>query len=95
MANDYAADQNCELTVINDRKTWYKREYAIGLQTESKLKPDFDRVIRQLKNDGTIDRLKRRYWKTKCMSGAVAAKLDIITTLSLVVSALISYILFN
>ncbi|XP_054160574.1 glutamate receptor ionotropic, kainate 4-like [Oppia nitens] len=95
VANEYAADQNCELTIIHDKKNYYSRQYAIGLQKGSPFKPEFDRAIKQLKSDGTVDKLKRRYWKTKCLSGAVTAKLDIITTISLIASALISYILFN
>ncbi|CAG2170473.1 unnamed protein product, partial [Oppiella nova] len=99
VANEYAMDQNCELTAIEDKQEINRREYAIGLQKGSPYKSDIDRAIQQLRNDGTLNRLKRKYWRTKCLTNSdmmsVNAKLDAITSLSLIASALISYILFN
>jgi len=94
--NEYTADQNCELTVIRSNPAnKYLREYGVGLQKQSLWKHDIDRAINQLTNDGTLKKLKSKYWKTKCMSAAITAKLDLITTISLVASALISFVLFN
>ncbi|CAG2118249.1 unnamed protein product [Medioppia subpectinata] len=95
VANEYAMDQYCELTAIDDKKENYHREYALGLQKGSAHKADIDRAIKQLKNDGTLDKLKRKYWRRGCLSGSVMVKLDAITSFSLIASALISYILFN
>ncbi|CAG2166951.1 unnamed protein product [Oppiella nova] len=98
-ANEYQMGSNCDLTVIHHKQEYYPIEYAIGLQKGSPYKMDIDRAIRQLKNDGTVDRLKRKYWRTKCLkdsdvvSGAV--KLGAISSLCLILSALISYVNIN
>ncbi|CAG2170550.1 unnamed protein product, partial [Oppiella nova] len=78
-ANEYQMGSNCHLTVIHHKQEYYPIEYAIGLQKGSPYKMDIDRAIRQLRNDGTVDRLKRKYWRTKCLKDSdvvsVAVKL--------------------
>ncbi len=75
MANEYAMDQSCDLTVIDDEKEKYPREYAIGLQKLSPHMKSFNKAIRQLKETGKLEELKRRYWNTKCLSNSLNAKL--------------------
>ncbi len=104
MANEYAMDQSCDLTVIDDEKEKYPREYAIGLQKLSPHMKSFNKAIRQLKETGKLEELKRRYWNTKCLSNSLNAKLDnnsmnakhnFITTLGFILYALISFVLFH
>jgi ABC-type amino acid transport substrate-binding protein len=95
VANEYAMDQNCELTVIDDEKEYYPREYAIGLQKLSPHMESFNKAIRQLKETGKLEELKRRYWNTKCLNNSLNARLDYITSMSCILSALISLILFH
>ncbi len=86
-------DQNCDLTVIDAGKE-YPREYAIALQKLSPHLESFNKAIRELKETGKLEELKRKYWNTKC-SNSLKARLDYITTMSCILSALISFILFH
>ncbi len=104
MANEYAIDQNCDLTVIVDEQNRYPREYAIALQKESPHMESFNRAIRSLNQTGKLEQLKRKYWNTKCLSNSLNAKLDSnsmnakhnsITTLGFILCALISFVLFD
>lgn len=94
MANEYAIDQNCDLTVIVDEQNRYPREYAIALQKESPHMESFNRAIRSLNQTGKLEQLKRKYWNTKC-NNSLNARLDYITSMSCIISALISLILFR
>ncbi len=106
-------DQNCDLTVIGSEKDYYPRKYAIGLPKGTPLKELFNDAIRQLKQTGKLEELKRKYWNTKCLSTSLNAKLDsnsmnakldnnstnskfnFIATLSFILYALISFVLFH
>ena len=63
---EYITGQNCNLTILNDNRSLYSREFAIALQKESPYLEPFNKAIRELKQDGSIDRLRKIYWENKC-----------------------------
>ncbi len=88
-------DQNCDLTVIDAENEYYPREYAIALQKLSPHLESFNKAIRELKQTGKLEELKRKYWNKMCLSNSSKARLDYIATMSCILSALISFILFH
>lgn len=55
--------RHCNLTSLPDRRGLFPRQHAIVLAKGSPLLEQFNKAIRQLKADGTMDRLKEKYWR--------------------------------
>lgn len=68
-------DENCELTELmlldtnpqDGSKQGITLEYVIAVQKAPKaLLPIFNPALKELKANGKLDELKRRYWNRKC-----------------------------
>lgn len=66
-------DENCELTQMllsqmlpNGTKQGIVLEYGIAVQKVSKHLTLLDMGIKELKANGKLDELRRRYWNRKC-----------------------------
>jgi len=63
---EYIARNNCALKVLPDNRTLHQRDFAIALQKGSNYLESFNKAIRELKSDGTIERLRQDYWANNC-----------------------------
>lgn len=64
LINSYS--HNCNLTMLADNRNLVRYEYAIALQKDSPWKEPIDRAITELKQDGTLQKLKDKYWVKRC-----------------------------
>lgn len=68
--NELAIDEHCELTQIlvptNDPSKIIPFKYAIALRRGSPYMEKFNRALREMKENGKLEELKRRYWNRKC-----------------------------
>jgi hypothetical protein len=62
--NEYVANRDCDLTVIDDNRQHFKYEYAIALQIGSKYHNLMSNALRHLKKTGKLQDLKDKYWKS-------------------------------
>lgn len=89
--NELAMDENCELKHIKLESTNFPMadthyEYGIIGQKYSTHLEIMNRAIRELKANGRLDELKRRYWNRKCNGGVNSFEqyrymLTVVTTL--------------
>jgi len=66
----FLASQECPpgvLQVLSDKEKLMPREVSIPLQPGSKYREEFSRAIEELKLDGTVERLRRKYWAGNCV----------------------------
>ncbi|KAH7636526.1 glutamate receptor kainate-like protein [Dermatophagoides farinae] len=63
---EYLTGIYCNLTMLYDTRSLYPRRFAIALPKGSPLIQSFNKVIRELKATGTIERLRRQYWINRC-----------------------------
>lgn len=63
---DYLAGNNCNLTALPDTRNLHPRDHAIGLQKGSPYLAQINQAIKELKADGTMDKLFAKYWKSNC-----------------------------
>ena len=63
---EFIADNDCDLEFIS--ADHFPRSYAIALTKGSKYLHDFNKAIKQLIEDGTIDELKGKYWEKNCLA---------------------------
>lgn len=63
---DFIVGQNCNLTALPDIRNIHPRLHAIALAKGSPYLASFNQAIRELKADGTVDKLKAKYWKKTC-----------------------------
>lgn len=80
-------DENCELTEMllsqvfpNGTKQGIVLDYGIAVQKVSKHLAMLDKGIKELKNNGKLDELRRRYWNRKC-NGSPSYKIHYFLTL--------------
>lgn len=96
VANEFAIDRNCNLTIIDYEKEYYPREYAIALTKGSPHLKSFNDAIQTLRNSGRLNQLYAKYFKTQCNgSFGIHTQFTLIHTFSLILSALITFILFS
>ncbi|KAH9408605.1 hypothetical protein TYRP_010870 [Tyrophagus putrescentiae] len=101
--NELAVDEDCDLTALpisfvyaNGTKEGVVREYGIAVQKTSSRSLDIlNKGIRELKVNGKLDELKRRYWNRKC-NGAPSDKVHyVITSMCTLFSLAISLFLLS
>ena len=63
---EFIADNDWDLEFISADQL--PRSYAIALTKGSKYLHDFNKAIKQLIEDGTIDELKGKYWEKNCLA---------------------------
>lgn len=63
---EFMAGQNCNLTILKDDRGLYQREYAIALPKGSQWLEPFNKAIKELQTEGTIDQLKKIHWENNC-----------------------------
>lgn len=68
---EHLAGQDCTLASLADASGTgiglYERYFAVALPKGSPHLAAFNRAIEALKENGTIDQLKRKYWKNNCL----------------------------
>ena len=64
--SEYIVGRECNLTMLPDIRGIYPRDYAIVLPKDSIYLDKFNKAIDELKTDGTIDLLKKKYWINRC-----------------------------
>src|SRR5699024_2347556 len=62
---EYHAGLDCRLAVLRDSDSILPRDLAMALPKGSPHLEEFNRAIRELKADGTVARLERKYWINK------------------------------
>lgn len=60
------AKHNCDLTVITDRRPYFRRHISIALPKGSKFLDIFNQFIKQLEEKGQLDDIRGNYWKKSC-----------------------------
>lgn len=97
-----AVDEDCDLTALpisfvypNGTKEGVVREYGIAVQKTFRYLDMLNKGIRELKVNGKLDELKRRYWNRKC-NGAPSNKVQfVITSMCTLFSLAISLFLLS
>ncbi|ELT99225.1 hypothetical protein CAPTEDRAFT_119480 [Capitella teleta] len=84
---DYMVHKHCELKTIDMKLSVHS--YAFAMTKGSALKPELDRGIQEMINDGSLDKLRRKYWKVPCVSGQSAVIWSPAVVVAFVVSALL------
>ncbi|OTF78251.1 excitatory amino acid transporter-like protein [Euroglyphus maynei] len=64
---------NCKLTMLLDWRNLFPRKYAFALPKDSPYLEHFNNAIKQLKTEGKIDELRRKYWANNCSDTKKAA----------------------
>ena len=62
---EYMAGKHCDLTFITDQNNYSTRQYAIAVPKESIYLDQLNMAIIELKENGTIEAMRNRYWR-KC-----------------------------
>ncbi len=68
---EFLSGMYCNLTYIEDKLNHFPRQYAIALPKDSSLKQSFNNAIKKLKANGTLNRLKAKYWSNKCADNQI------------------------
>lgn len=68
---EYLTGIYCNLTMLYDTRSLYPRQFAIALPKGSPYLPLFNRVIHELKADGSIQQLQEQYWNNRCAEESV------------------------
>ena len=63
---EYVAGGKCNLAVLHDNESMYRRHFAIALPKRSQYLSQFSNAIRELTATGQIQQIRQRYWKSKC-----------------------------
>ncbi|XP_075679111.1 putative glutamate receptor isoform X2 [Dermatophagoides pteronyssinus] len=63
---EYLTGIYCNLTMLYDTRSLYPRRFAIALPKGSPYIQSFNKVIRELKATGAIERLRQQYWINRC-----------------------------
>ena len=63
---EYVVNRNCNLTMLRDTRQMFDTQYAIAMPKDSIYLEPFNRVIREMKQDGTIQKLIENHWENKC-----------------------------
>ncbi|ELT99227.1 hypothetical protein CAPTEDRAFT_175888, partial [Capitella teleta] len=84
---DYMVNKHCELKTIDTKLSVHG--YAFAMTKGSALKPELDRGIQEMVSDGSLDKLRRKYWKVPCVSGQSAVIWRPAVVVAFVVSALL------
>lgn len=77
-ADYWVLKKPCELTTTAKAPDGKESSYAFALKKGWDKKKDFDDAIKKLKDDGTIDELKKKWWKGECggsSAGAISSSL--------------------
>lgn len=69
-SNSYYAINNCQLKVLTDQNFYVEGEYAIAFRSDSPYIGIFNQTLRKMKQDGVLERIKRRHFYNKCNGGA-------------------------
>jgi ionotropic glutamate receptor len=67
----FLSGKYCYLTYIEDKLNPFPRQYAIALPKDSPHKQSFNNAIKKLKANGTLNRLKAKYWSNKCVDNQI------------------------
>ena len=62
----HIAGKHCHLAVLPDAHSLLPRKLVIALNKGSVYLDRFNGAIRDLKADGTIEKLRTKYWRTNC-----------------------------
>jgi len=65
---DYAVSKNCDLVTVGGLLN--SREYAVATKKGSEWREKIGNAILKLKEDGTINKLQAKWWKSQCETGA-------------------------
>ena len=64
---EYIAGGHCNLTILYDpSRSLRSQQYAIGIAKGSPYRKIFNQALKHLKSNGSIEKLRRRYWTNKC-----------------------------
>ena len=64
---DYIVNKHCELRIVH---TFLPQEgYAFALTKGSNLKVELDKGIQKMIDDGSLARIRRKWWDVPCVSG--------------------------
>ena len=65
--SEWAVGQDCRnFTVLLDVESLMEKQFANALPKGSQYLAPFNQATRELIEDGTIERLRKRYWKNNC-----------------------------
>ncbi|KAI2803308.1 hypothetical protein RDWZM_001382 [Blomia tropicalis] len=104
MNNDLATDEHCELTQLQLSNTepisphhGMKLEYSIAVASEKARKylPAINQAMEELKTNGKLDELHRRYWNRKCNGSPSDRVQHVVTAICTLFSLSISLFLLS
>jgi len=66
---EYMVKRVCNLAMLKDTRALNEVNFAIAVQKGSPHLEAFNKAIRELKQDGTIQQLRDKYWADACVRG--------------------------
>jgi hypothetical protein len=85
--NEYIADSDCNYTVINGNN-FFRQYYAIALPKGSKYLTKFNNALKILETTGKLNKLRDKYWRSKCLSNSAHNLINELLTLLLIIQVL-------
>jgi hypothetical protein len=85
--NEYIADSNCNYTVINGNN-FFRQYYAIALPKGSKYLTIFNNALKILERAGKLNKLRDKYWRSKCLSNSAHNLFNGLLTLLFIIQML-------
>jgi len=100
--NDLATDEHCELTQLplvietpDGTKQGIQFEYTIAVQKVSRNLETLNKAMKELKNSGRIEEIRRRYFSRKCNGSPSPQVRYILTSICTLFSLSISLFLLS